>query len=33
LASFDFSPVRSRDTTPEAGVMLPLLDPARRKLS
>jgi hypothetical protein len=33
LASFGFSPVRGGDATPEAGVMLPLLDLAGRKIS
>jgi hypothetical protein len=33
LASFSFSPVWYGDTVPEAGVVLPLLDSARRKIS
>jgi hypothetical protein len=33
LASFGFSPVRGGDAAPEADVVLPLLDSARRKIS
>jgi hypothetical protein len=33
LASFGFSPIRGGDTAPEAGVVLPLLDSAGRKIS
>jgi hypothetical protein len=33
LASFSFSPVRSGDMAPEAGVVLPLLDSTGRKIS
>jgi hypothetical protein len=33
LASFGFSPIRNGDTAPEAGVVLPLLDSAGRKIS
>jgi hypothetical protein len=33
LASFRFSPVRNGDATPEADVVLPLLDSAGRKIS
>jgi hypothetical protein len=33
LASFGFSPIRGGDTTPEADVVLPLLDSAGRKIS
>jgi hypothetical protein len=33
LASFGFSPIRGGNTTPEAGVVLPLLDSAERKIS
>jgi hypothetical protein len=33
LGSFGFSPVRGGDATPEAGVMLPLLDSVGRKIS
>jgi hypothetical protein len=33
LASFSFSPVRNGDAAPKAGIVLPLLDSARRKIS
>jgi hypothetical protein len=33
MASFGFSPVRGGDAAPEADVVLPLLDSARRKIS
>jgi hypothetical protein len=33
LASFDFSPIRGGNAAPEAGVVLPLLDSAGRKIS
>jgi hypothetical protein len=33
LASFGFSPIRGGNAAPEAGVVLPLLDSARRKIS
>jgi hypothetical protein len=33
LASFGFSPIWRGDVTPEASVVLPLLDSARRKIS
>jgi uncharacterized protein (DUF3084 family) len=33
LASFGFNPIRGGDTTPEAGIVLPLLDSAGRKIS
>jgi hypothetical protein len=33
LASFGFSPIRGGDTAPEAGIILPLLDSAGRKIS
>jgi hypothetical protein len=33
LASFGFSPIRGGDVAPEAGVVLPLLDSAWRKIS
>jgi hypothetical protein len=33
LASFSFNPIRGGGTTPEAGVVLPLLDSAGRKIS
>jgi hypothetical protein len=33
LASFNFSPIQGGNTTPEAGVILPLLDLAGRKIS
>jgi hypothetical protein len=33
LASFGFSPIQNGDTAPEAGIVLPLLGLARRKIS
>jgi hypothetical protein len=33
LVSFGFSPIRGGDAAPEAGVVLPLLDSAGRKIS
>jgi hypothetical protein len=33
LASFGFNPIRGGDTTPEVGIVLPLLDSAGRKIS
>jgi hypothetical protein len=33
LASFGFGPIRTGEATPEAGVVLPLLDSAGTKIS
>jgi hypothetical protein len=33
MVSFGFSPVRNGDTAANAGIMLPILDSARRKIS